>query len=171
MRLSPFLALSTFLVAIFSPANAATTDEDCLTACSTYSVVLGWCRGVYGAQPADTNETWANEFVACCCIGEHAGGPLGNASFSSAAGQCQSCEATPAKIRTDLSELITLCAVQVYNGTAWNATSFYPSGYETIEDQQDDPGATSASRQSGHSMSPALGLGLAASVALAVTVM
>ncbi|GFZ46814.1 hypothetical protein JCM24511_04034 [Saitozyma sp. JCM 24511] len=207
-----FLALCA--CALLGQCLAATTDQQCLDACSDYSISIGHCRDVYGnellnsnlpslpslpslplchfaslplclspasphsrrkyftpsshaspsgcpvplpflpptssqprrifvassSQPKLTspaeyqNYTEANAFVACLCTGEeNDGASFGNASIQASVGICESCASTPDKIKEDLSALLSLCTIQLQNGTAADALSFRPQSYKTAE--------------------------------------
>ncbi|RSH88950.1 hypothetical protein EHS25_002612 [Saitozyma podzolica] len=131
---SSLLFLALCACALLGQCLAATTDQQCLDACSDYSISIGHCRDVYGNEPEYQNYTDANAFVACLCTGaENDGASFGNASIQASVGICESCASTPEKIKEDLSALLSLCTIQLQNGSAADALSFRPQSYKTAE--------------------------------------
>ncbi|KAL7421981.1 hypothetical protein Q5752_003753 [Cryptotrichosporon argae] len=135
----------TLLTFIFSTAlalvHAATTDDACVRACGSYSTVLGYCDGLYGARAAETNYTYANAFVGCLCEGHEMTLLLGNGSALADYGICESCASTPHVIVADLSQLLALCTVQAVNGSAANATLFMPVATSLAQAEPRESGA------------------------------
>ncbi|WVF71383.1 hypothetical protein IAT40_006187 [Kwoniella sp. CBS 6097] len=109
-------------------------DETCVSACSDWSVVMGFCRGSYSDYSQQNNLDYTNSFLACLCKGSTSTGEIGNATISESTGTCLGCKTTPGRIKKDLDLFLTLCAVQASNGTATNATLFMPISYSTSED-------------------------------------
>jgi hypothetical protein len=50
MLLSALIGLVVSITSTILSVQAATTDQSCLDACSDYSVVLGYCRIIYGNE-------------------------------------------------------------------------------------------------------------------------
>ncbi|OCF39296.1 hypothetical protein I317_06921 [Kwoniella heveanensis CBS 569] len=123
-------------VAIFSISTLAISgvDETCVSACSDWSVVMGFCRGSYSDYSQQNNIDYTNAFLACLCKGSTSAGEIGNVTISESTGTCLGCKTTPGRIKKDLDLFLTLCAVQASNGTATNATLFMPISYSTSED-------------------------------------
>ncbi|WVQ86524.1 hypothetical protein IAS59_000237 [Cryptococcus gattii] len=123
----------------FSGVIAANKDDQCLSACSDWSVVLGYCRGQYIESTVQQfNLTYMNNFVGCLCEGQTYTGALGNETIMGSAGICASCQKTPALIQKNIQDFLQLCSVQSTNGTASNSTAFRPQSYETAEDTSKD---------------------------------
>ncbi|WVQ99487.1 hypothetical protein IAU59_006622 [Kwoniella sp. CBS 9459] len=127
-------------------------DETCVSACSDWSVVMGFCRGSYSDYSQQNNIDYTNAFLACLCKGSTSTGEIGNATISESTGTCLSCKTTPGRIKKDLDLFLSLCAVQASNGTATNATLFMPISYSTSED-------TSKNGQKASSGPPVIDLG------------
>lgn len=112
----------------FSGVIATDEDKQCLSACSDWSVVLGYCRGQYKetsewqirnmegqgmmmkeerrwpfcAAVQQFNLTYMNDFIGCLCEGQTYAGTLGNETITGSAGICESCQTTPALIQENL---------------------------------------------------------------------
>jgi hypothetical protein len=131
INMSPLVMLVMLVISFPLLTFAATTDTTCVVSCSTWSVVLGYCRGIYGnvresAQSPyssytsfsvsyrsgrdltvdaaqQKNLTFGNAFLSCLCVGSEASGAIGNTTFLSDASICQGCSTTPPRIQSDLS--------------------------------------------------------------------
>nr|XP_031862403.1 uncharacterized protein CI109_001900 [Kwoniella shandongensis]KAA5529475.1 hypothetical protein CI109_001900 [Kwoniella shandongensis] len=65
-----------------------------------------------------------------------------------AASFCMGCDSTPKEVKANLGDLLDLCAVQAANGTAGNATTFTPFGYDTSQHASSNGSTTSGSQRS-----------------------
>ncbi|WVO18347.1 hypothetical protein L204_106062 [Cryptococcus depauperatus] len=115
-------------------ALAAAEDESCLSACSHWSITLGFCRSHFSDFNQQFNSSYMNDFVSCLCQGSNKDGTFGNETINQSAGICSTCPTTPPLIKRNLQDFMKLCAVQGANGTSSNATEFRPVGYETSND-------------------------------------
>ncbi|WVQ79965.1 hypothetical protein IAT38_002066 [Cryptococcus sp. DSM 104549] len=153
--LAPWLA-STLLLTDVVMVRAA--DEQCVEACSEWSVVLGHCTGLYHDSTKQRDYDYANNYVACICRGDTDNDPKGNESISSAAGICLSCSTTPKIVKKNLQDFLSLCVVQARNGTAENATLYSPVGYSTSQDTSKN-GQGSGTSGAGRAGGVGLGMG------------
>lgn len=124
-------AMLPFILCVPDRVTATNEPSSCVTACSIWSQVLGFCEGPFGTNcesfykfraldavlarsglTADTcvvnaasqqGVAAANAFISCLCMGNMQDQAVGNQSFSAAISTCGGCFTTPQVIQDQLS--------------------------------------------------------------------